>query len=96
MVFSSVIFLCIFFPIVFILHTILPFGRVRNAVLIIASILFYAYGEPVYVILLLASVLMNYLLGLGVSGKAGKFFLACAVIVNIGLLVVFKYTIVIS
>ncbi len=91
MVFSSVIFLCIFFPIVFIFHTILPIGRVRNAVLIIASILFYAYGEPVYVILLLASVLMNYLLGLGVSGKAGKFFLATAVIVNIGLLVVFKY-----
>ena len=91
MVFSSVIFLCIFFPIVFILHTILPNGRVRNAILILASILFYAFGEPVYVILLLVSVLLNYLLGLGVSGKSGKLFLFCAVTVNIGLLIVFKY-----
>ncbi len=91
MVFSSVIFLCVFFPIVFILHTILPNGRIRNAILILASILFYAFGEPVYVILLLVSVLLNYLLGLGVSGKGGRFFLACAVIINIGLLVVFKY-----
>lgn len=55
MVFSSVTFLCIFFPIVFLLHAVLPNGRARNAALILASILFYAYGEPVYVILLLVS-----------------------------------------
>ena len=67
MVFSSVTFLCIFLPIVFLLHVVLPNGRLRNAVLILASIVFYAYGEPVYVLLLLISVVLNYLFGLGVS-----------------------------
>ena len=91
MVFSSVTFLCIFFPIVFLLHAALPNGRPRNAVLILASILFYAYGEPVYVILLLISVLCNYLFGIGVAGSHRKMVLTFAVIVNIGLLFVFKY-----
>ena len=90
MVFSSGIFLCIFLPIVFFLHIVLPNGRLRNAVLILASIVFYAYGEPVYVILLLISVFLNYLFGLGVAGKH-KGALVLAVIVNVGLLVVFKY-----
>ncbi|MBR7021353.1 MAG: MBOAT family protein [Lachnospiraceae bacterium] len=91
MVFSSVTFLCIFFPIVFLLHAVLPNGKARNAALILASILFYAYGEPVYVILLLISVIFNYLFGLGVAGAHKKGVLTVAVIVNIGLLFVFKY-----
>ena len=91
MVFSSVTFLCIFFPIVFLLHAVLPNGKARNAVLILASILFYAYGEPVYVILLIVSVIFNYLFGLGVAGAHRKGVLTVAVIVNIGLLFVFKY-----
>ena len=57
MVFSSVVFLCIFFPIVFLLHTVLPNGALRNGILVIASILFYAFGEPIYVTLLLISAL---------------------------------------
>lgn len=91
MVFSSVTFLCIFMPIVFLLHTILPNGRVRNAVLIIASLLFYAYGEPVAIILLLLSILCNYLFGCLMTGKHKKFWLVVAVIGNIGMLFVFKY-----
>ena len=91
MVFSSVTFLCIFFPIVFLLHAVLPNGKARNAALILASILFYAYGEPVYVILLLISVIFNYLFGLGVTGERRKMMLTFAVIINIGLLFVFKY-----
>ncbi len=91
MVFSSVTFLCIFFPIVFLLHAVLPNGKMRNAALILASLLFYAYGEPVYVILLLVSVVLNYLFGLGVAGRKKKAVLTAAVIVNIGLLFVFKY-----
>ena len=90
MVFSSVTFLCIFFPIVFLLHAVIPNGRVRNAILILASILFYAYGEPVYVILLLISVVLNYIFGLDVSGRS-KPVLTLAVVVNIGMLFVFKY-----
>lgn len=91
MVFSSVTFLCIFFPAVFLLHTVIPNGKLRNAVLVVASLLFYAYGEPVYIVLLLISVLLNYLFGLGVTGKAKKPILVISVIVNIGLLIVFKY-----
>ena len=90
MVFSSVTFLCIFFPIVFLLHAVLPNGKARNAALILASILFYAYGEPVYVILLLISVVLNYIFGLDVSGRS-KPVLTLAVVVNIGMLFVFKY-----
>ncbi len=91
MVFSSVTFLCIFFPIVFLLHTVLTNTKLRNALLVLASIVFYAYGEPVYVLLMLVSVLLNYLFGLGVAGKHKKLAAVFAVIVNIGLLVAFKY-----
>ena len=49
MVFSSLVFLCIFLPIVFLGHTILPGIRAKNAMLLLASLVFYAYGEPVYV-----------------------------------------------
>ncbi len=91
MVFSSIAFLCLFFPVVFLLHLVIPNKMVRNAILIVASIFFYAYGEPVYVILLLASVLMNYLLGLGISKTKSKCILGAAVVINLLLLVVFKY-----
>ena len=92
MVFSSIAFLCLFFPVVFLLHLILPKGQLKNAVLIASSVLFYAYGEPVYVLLLLFSVALNYLLGLALSKKKRKSVLAAAVVVNLSLLVVFKYT----
>ncbi len=94
MVFSSVTFMSVFFPTVFLLHLILPDIRVKNALLIAASLLFYAYGEPVYVLLMLGSVFVNYLLGM-VCGKEGvlrKAGLITAVSWNIGLLVLFKYT----
>ena len=45
MVFSSLTFLCVFLPAVFLLYTVIPNLRVRNALLIIASLVFYAYGE---------------------------------------------------
>ena len=60
MVFSSLIFLCIFLPIVYILHLIIPSIRWKNGLLIVVSLLFYAYGEPVYVLLMILSTLINY------------------------------------
>lgn len=60
MVFSSMTFLCVFFPVVFALYYILPGLRARNVLLILASLLFYAYGEPVYVLLMIFSIVMNY------------------------------------
>ena len=68
MVFSSLVFLCIFLPIVFLGHTILPGIRAKNAMLLLASLVFYAYGEPVYVVLMIASALCNYYLHFGSNG----------------------------
>lgn len=95
MVFSSLTFLCIFLPVVFLLYTVIPSLYVRNALLIIASLLFYAYGEPVYVLLMIFSSLLNWLCALWVrAGKSGKNrrAVAFAVLVNLGILIIFKYT----
>lgn len=62
MVFSSEIFLFIFLPITLLFYLI--FKRGRNIILLIASLIFYAWGEPVYIILMLISIAVNYLFGL--------------------------------
>lgn len=91
MVFSSFVFLCIFFPVVLILHTLIKNTTMRNALLIVASLLFYGYGEPKYIVLLIISSFMNYIFGLWVSKNKSKLVLTLAAVVNLGLLVVFKY-----
>ena len=93
MVFSSMIFLCVFLPVVFGLHCILPGIRAKNALLIIASLLFYAYGEPVYVLLLIASAFFNYLCAslIDLLPKHKKLVLAVTIIGNLGVLVFYKY-----
>ena len=60
MVFSSAVFLFIFLPVVFVLSRVLPGIRAKNILLLIASLLFYAFGEPVYILLMLASILVNF------------------------------------
>ena len=66
MVFSSMVFLWIFLPIVMAVYFIIPkkFISAKNIVLLIASLLFYAWGEPVYVLLMLLSILFNYSMGI--------------------------------
>ena len=93
MVFSSITFLCIFLPLVFIGYYLIPSLTVKNIFLILVSLLFYAYGEPVYVLLMLVSILMNYGFGrwLECVQKGRKGIVALAVVLNIGMLVVFKY-----
>ncbi|ADL34254.1 acyltransferase MBOAT family [Butyrivibrio proteoclasticus B316] len=98
MVFSSIPFLLYFLPIVLLVYYAFSFCRpVQNIWLFIASIVFYAWGEPVYVILLLASILVNYILGLfeqsirDKNDKAAKAGIVVACLVNLGLLFVFKY-----
>ena len=88
-------FLCVFLPVVFLLYYLLPGLRVRNGLLIIASLLFYAYGEPVYVLLMLLSIFMNYFFGrlLEMRSETGKkLVVAVAVVTNLGMLFIFKYT----
>ena len=101
MVFSSVEFLFMLFPGTLALYFLLSrlpdkVKKVRdpllNALLICASLLFYAWGEPVLLILLLVSVLANWLLGLGLAhGRGRKLLLTAAVVLGIGLLGVLKY-----
>lgn len=96
MVFSSLFFLCNFLPISLGLYYIIKNRTYRNSVLIIASVLFYAWGEPVWVILLIISTFFNYLMGLIAEGNAGnwkgKTAVTLSVIENLGILVFFKYS----
>ena len=92
MVFSSLVFTCIFLRVVLILHSVVKNRKVQNGLLLAASLLFYAYGEPVYILLMLLSTLLNYLFALLLGKWRSKLILALAVFVNLGLLGVFKYT----
>ena len=89
MVFSSVIFLCLFLPMVLGGYYLLPKREAKNLWLIASSLLFYAFSGLWYVLLLLFSVFCNYLAGLFVSGRKGVLYVAVAV--NLGVLGVFKY-----
>lgn len=92
MLFSSLVFLWYFLPIVFVLYYIIPTITLKNLLLLIASLFFYAWGEPVYIILMVISIFLNYIFGLAVSqANAKKFYVFLAVVVNIGLLGYFKY-----
>ena len=95
MVFSSMTFLCVFLPIVFLVNCILPSIKIKNIFLVFASVLFYAYGEPVYVLLMLASTVANYIFGRLMDRDQERFrkgVLAAAVICNLAFLGIFKYT----
>lgn len=89
MVFSSVIFLFLFLPVVLGVYFLCSKQQAKNLWLIAASLLFYAFSGLWYVLLLLFSVLCNYIAGLFVSGR--KPVLYAAVAVNLGILGVFKY-----
>lgn len=94
MVFSSLVFLCIFLPTVFLLYTLVPSLKFRNGLLIVASLIFYAYGEPVYVLLMIFSSLLNYICARLVANENAKrkLVLVLAVVINLGILAVFKYS----
>lgn len=99
MLFPSNIFLFCFFPVILILYygigSIKPFAKnklYKNIILFIGSLFFYAYGEKWLVLLLLASILMNYGFGLAVSkGSQKKLWLIISIIGNLSILFVFKY-----
>ena len=92
MVFASPVFLFAFMPVVVLLCIIARWAgkaAVRNVLLLIFSLLFYAWGEPVYVLLMVGAILVNYFLGRFVREKKGVFVLA--IVLNLGMLAVFKY-----
>ena len=91
MLFSSIPFLYYFLPIVLIGYFLVPKGW-RNGLLLLASLIFYGWGEPKYLILMVASILAFYGFGLAIgNGKRKKFWLTLSVVTGIVLLGVFKY-----
>jgi len=95
MVFSSPEFIFLFLPLV-LLITLLSGKKLSNYILILASLLFYTWGEGGLVILMIISMLVNYLFGLWLGSaktdKSSKIVMTTAIVFNIGLLVAFKYT----
>lgn len=95
MLFSSISFLYYFLPIVFILYFLVPF-KFKNFILLAASLFFYFYGEPIYVILMVVSTLSAYIHGLLIDKFKGtkwsKVFTVSSVIVGLSGLLFFKYT----
>lgn len=94
MVFSSLIFLWVFLPITLITY-FLSRKSYRNLLLLIASLIFYAWGEPFYVLIMIASIIVNYYFGIWIDvddKKKSKFYLFWGVIVNLAVLGLFKYS----
>ena len=90
MLFSSVEFIFFFLPLSLLLYFLVPF-RWRNLVLLIVSLLFYGWGEPRYVLLMVLTVAADYLFGLLVTGRHPRLWLWAAVISNLAALGFFKY-----
>ncbi len=96
MVFSSTIFLCVYLPLVLLGYYICP-KKGRNLFLLIVSLVFYAWGEPKYVFLMMFSIVINFVFGLLMdkhrqNEKRLKLMLVLSVVIDLGLLSVFKYT----
>lgn len=93
MVFSSITFLYYFLPILLIIYFIVP-NKLKNLILLIFSLLFYFYGEPKYIFVLILSFIINYIAGKLINKyeKQAKLILIMALIYNIGQLLYFKYT----
>ena len=94
MLFSGIPFLYYFLPAVLLVYFLVP-CRLRNGVLLLSSLIFYGWGEPKYVVLMVATIAAFYLCGLAIdrakSQRAKKVWLTAAVVVGIVLLTVFKY-----
>ena len=96
MVFSSLVFLCVFFPLQMLLYTFARSIEAKNTVLIIFSVVFYAWGEPFFVLMLLFMAFADWAVSQFIykyrgTGKS-KAFLVLGCIIDLGLLAFFKYT----
>ncbi len=94
MLFSSIPFLYYFLPMVLIVYFLVP-SWLKNTVLLVSSLVFYGWGEPKYLILMIGSIIMFYLCGLAIgrsqAQKWKKFWLTVSVVISLALLAVFKY-----
>lgn len=95
MLFSSITFLFIFLPLTLLLYYLVPF-KMKNYVMLAASLIFYAWGEPVYIILMILSIILNYFCGQDIyekrdNARAMKRSLIFGVVMNLLILGFFKY-----
>lgn len=99
MVFSNSVFLFLFLPIALIVYYIprIPIS-IKNIWLLLVSLVFYAWGEPIYILLMILSIIANYLFGRWVEkhnkktkSPVGKRIVGLACIFNLGILFIFKY-----
>lgn len=90
MVFSSLVFLFVFLPLVLLLYFVVPF-KFKNIVLLVFSLFFYAWGEPVYIFLMLISIVVNYILGIWVEKKRKLLILWVGIGINLLILGYYKY-----
>ncbi|MBR6646554.1 MAG: hypothetical protein IKL09_03465, partial [Clostridia bacterium] len=96
MVFSSLTFIYLFLPIVLILYFISPM-KIKNLIIFISGILFYAWGEPICVLIMLLSTVIDYTAGIFMhkfddNQKKRTICLIVSVVMNVGLLAIFKYS----
>lgn len=96
MVFSSLVFLFVFLPVTILIYYIAP-KPLRNLVFLIASLIFYAWGEPIYIFIMLFSTVFDYINGLLINKfrqkkHLSKIVLINSLIVNLGILGIFKYS----
>lgn len=95
MVFSSIVFLFTFLPISLLIYYISP-KKFKNAILLLTSLVFYAWGEPVYIFLMIGTIIFDYIMALKIDKykrdrKKSKRFFIFTLLVNVGILVFFKY-----
>lgn len=95
MVFSSLTFLCLFLPVTVLLHALVKNGTARNIILLAASLLFYAWGEPVWIAAMLFATAVNYvcarIIAVAKTTRGKKLALAVGVIISLAALFFFKY-----
>ncbi|MGE7925454.1 MBOAT family O-acyltransferase [Viridibacillus arvi] len=96
MVFSSLLFIYLFLPITIILYYSVKNRKFRNIILLVTSLCFYAWGEPIWIVLLLFSSSIDYCHGLYIERfhgtKWAKYGVVSSIILNLSLLIAFKYS----
>lgn len=93
MVFSSTVFLFVFLPILLLAYWASPY-KIKNCTLLLASLLFYSWGEPRFILVVIASVIADFFISKRISqteDRAKKGWLAASLVLNVGLLLYFKY-----
>lgn len=95
MVFSSILFLFFYLPVCLLIYRLAPL-RLRNLVLLLFSLAFYGWGEPVYILIMVLSILIDYTHGMLVekyraNDRKARAIVASSVIFNLALLLFFKY-----